>query len=167
MRILDSDLISLSFSACLLCSMKSQYLEPLPSSCSLHRLIQNHNPSLFFLVFWFPLSLLPSTDPSCILTFPCTEAPELVQLLLLAVCRLGCFHLSPVCLADSEEGRKEKDLPLQLQCFVPQWHLAAAGTDGIWHSPACQRVTAHGILREISCQNAEHMESVSKASARP
>lgn len=52
MRILDSDLVSLSFSDCLLCSMKSQYLEPLPGSCPLYILIQNHNPSWFFFQYF-------------------------------------------------------------------------------------------------------------------
>lgn len=61
-RILDSDLVSLSFSACSLCSMKSQYLEPLPGSCSLYILI--HRIIVLAYFFSILLSLIPSLIPS-------------------------------------------------------------------------------------------------------
>lgn len=48
---------------------------------------------------------------------------------------------------------------------MPQWHLAAAITDEIPHSPCSpglEQVSAHGLFREFICQDAEHMQSVIK-----
>lgn len=56
-RILDSDLVSLSFSACSLCSMKSQYLEPLPGSCSLYILIHR----IIVLAYFFQYFIEPNS----------------------------------------------------------------------------------------------------------
>jgi len=81
------------------------------------------------------------------LAFPCAKPSQPVQLLVLHVCEFGCFHLPPVCLADSEQGKK-KDLCFQLQCFVPQWHLAAAITDEIPcspYSPGLEQVSADAL----------------------